>query len=81
MIYLHLAIFFLVLVASSQGSPENIDEVIDASEILEKIKNGQKVEYQNQIIEGDLVLNKEDLGKNDDGKFLVVPFQLVDVLW
>ncbi len=47
----------LLLMASSAQAGPNTREIVDASEILDKIARGESVDYEGVIIEGNLNLN------------------------
>jgi hypothetical protein len=48
------------------------NEIVQAKDILDKIKDGKPIEYDHVRIIGDVDINKADLSK-DNGKFLISP--------
>ena len=58
-----LFIFAAAAAISAAQSGSNDREVVQASEILEKIERGEPAEYNHVIVEGDLDLSKLDLTK------------------
>ena len=53
-------------------SGETISQMeVHAKDILEKIQDGQNIEYKNHIIRGDLDFNQIDLEKDESGKYII----------
>lgn len=69
-VILLLAIILSLLILNpAYGLPQDIKKPINAGEILEKIKNGESVKYNNVSINGDLNLSNLDLSERRYKKY------------
>ncbi len=69
-------IFSAILIISAASSKSDPREVVNASEILEKIERGESINYSHVIIEGDLNLSDLDLPE-----YSVIRNQLVYIIY
>jgi len=67
------ALLFLVIIATMGGAAHwsQLPEEVPVSEVLEKIANGEAVDYSGVTITGDLDLSEVSLPKDDSARMIV----------